>query len=201
MKIRALSNPARSVGGILVLSVVLATVPGGSVSSTAAIDSAASNSTASTSGGEVDTAAGSGTHRMLWRWPLDGVRVVVAAYRAPAHEYGAGHRGVDLATTTGAVVRAPAGGSVAFRGTVVDRPLLTIEHAGGMVSTFEPLESTLSPGDAVSAGDEIGRVAIGGHATPATIHLGVRVDGHYINPLLLFGEIPRAVLLPCCLPL
>jgi len=200
MKTRARSTPARSIMGVLVLSVVLATVPGGSVSSTAAIDSAARNSTASTSGGEIHSVAGSGTHRALWRWPLDGARGVVSAYRAPAHEYGAGHRGVDLATTTGAAVRAPAEGTVAFRGTVVDRRLLTIEHAGGLVSTLEPLESTLSPGDPVSAGDEIGRVASGGHATPGTIHLGVRVDGHYINPLVLFGEIPRAVLLPCCAP-
>lgn len=191
MKIRVPSIPVRLFAGSLVLSLMLVTVTGGSVSSTAAGSSAQ----------EIAAPVGSGTHRLLWRWPLDGMRAVVTAYRAPAHEYGAGHRGVDLAAKTDAVVRAPAEGTVAFSGTVVDRPLLTIEHAGGTVSTFEPLESALSPGDAVSAGDEIGRVAAGGHAAPGTIHLGVRVDGHYINPLLLFGETRRAVLLPCCLPL
>lgn len=197
MKTRALTIPARLYAGSLVLSVVLGTMPGGSSPSAGAVTSAAATASAQ----ELYSAVGDGTHRVLWRWPLDGVRVVATAYRAPAHEYGAGHRGVDLATATGSAVRSPAQGTVAFRGTVVDRPLLTIEHAGGIVSTFEPLESTLSPGDAVSAGDEIGRVATGGHAIPGTMHLGVRVDGHYINPLLLFGEIRRAVLLPCCAPL
>jgi hypothetical protein len=87
---------------------------------------------------------------------------------------------------------------VAFRGTVVDRPLLTIEHPGGFVSTFEPLLSALSPGDPVSAGDPVGIVDHGGHAAVGTVHVGVRLDGAYLNPLLLFGPVPRAVLLPCC---
>lgn len=133
-----------------------------------------------------------------WRWPVDATREVVEPFRAPAHEYGAGHRGIDLGVGPGAEVRAPAAGVVAFRGVVVDRPLLTIEHAGGLVTTFEPLESTLEPGDAVAAGDVIGSVTAGGHAPAGTLHLGVRLDGAYINPMLLFGPVPRAVLLPCC---
>ena len=142
-----------------------------------------------------------GTEHPRWLWPVDGARVVVEPFRAPAHEYGAGHRGVDLATASGAVARAPAEGVVAFRGVVVDRPLLTIEHAGGLVSTFEPLLSTLMPGDTVSEGDEVGVVGTGGHAAPGSLHLGVRLDGEYINPMLLFADVPRAVLLPCCGPL
>lgn len=133
-----------------------------------------------------------------WSWPLPGAHDVAAPFRAPAHEYGAGHRGADLTSEVGAVVRAPAGGTVAFRGTVVDRPLLTLEHAGALVSTFEPLTSTLQPGERVAAGDQIGIVAVGGHARPGTLHLGVRLAGDYLNPLLLFGEVERAVLLPCC---
>ncbi|WP_245861077.1 murein hydrolase activator EnvC family protein [Microbacterium aurantiacum] len=136
-----------------------------------------------------------------WSWPLEGPRLIVAPYRAPAHEYGAGHRGVDIAASRGAAVRSPADGVVAFRGTVVDRPLLTIDHGGGLVTTFEPLLSTLSPGDAVAEGDVIGVVDAGGHAPSGSLHLGVRLDGEYINPMLLFGEVPRAVLLPCCAPL
>ncbi|PVE95774.1 M23 family metallopeptidase [Microbacterium sp. TPD7012] len=141
-----------------------------------------------------------GADEVRWLWPLDGVRQVVEPYRAPAHAYGAGHRGVDLAAPAGTVVLAPAAGVIAYQGTVVDRPLLTIEHHGGLVSTFEPLQSPLRPGDAVSAGDAIGVVAVGGHATPGTLHLGVRLDGAYINPMILFGDVPRAVLLPCCDP-
>lgn len=133
-----------------------------------------------------------------WLWPVDGGREVMEPFRAPAHAFGAGHRGIDLGVAATGVVRSPADGLVAFVGVVVDRPLLTIEHAGGLVTTFEPLRSPLKPGDRVSAGDEIGHVAVGGHTPPGALHLGVRLDGEYINPMLLFGGVPRAVLLPCC---
>ncbi|ALX66899.1 hypothetical protein AB663_002402 [Microbacterium sp. XT11] len=133
-----------------------------------------------------------------WLWPVDGPRRVAAPYRAPAHRFGAGHRGVDIETPQGGTVRAPADGVVAFRGVVVDRALLTIEHPGGYVTTFEPMESPLSAGDPVAAGDLIGTVSAGGHTAPGRLHLGVRLDGEYINPMLLWGDIPRAVLLPCC---
>jgi len=148
-----------------------------------------------------DLSASAASGGAPWTWPIDGARFVANPYRAPAHEYGAGHRGIDIVSIQNGVVRAPADGVVAFRGTVVDRPLLTIEHADGYVSTFEPMISELSAGDVVSAGDEIGAVASGGHASAGTMHLGVRLDRDYINPMLLFGEVPRAVLLPCCDPL
>lgn len=133
-----------------------------------------------------------------WEWPLQTGRAVDVPYRAPAHEYGAGHRGIDIPAALGVAVYAPADGVVAFRGRVVDRALLTIEHSDGLVTTFEPLLSDLNAGDDVSAGQEIGVVDIGGHASPGSLHLGVRSNGAYINPLLLFGEVPRAILLPCC---
>jgi len=53
----------------------------------------------------------------------------------------------------------------------------------------------------VSAGQEIGAVDVGGHTPSGALHIGVRRDGAYINPLLLFGDIPRSILLPCCAPL
>jgi murein DD-endopeptidase MepM/ murein hydrolase activator NlpD len=133
-----------------------------------------------------------------WIWPTPGTRVVLEPFRAPAHVYGAGHRGIDIEAVIGSVVVAPAPGVVAFRGVVVDRPLLTIEHDGGLITTFEPVDSSLAPGDSVAAGDAIGVVSSGGHTAPGALHLGVRLEGVYINPLLLFGGVPRAVLLPCC---
>ena len=95
-------------------------------------------------------------------------------------------------------MRAPADGIVAFSGTVVDRPLVTIRHDDGLVSTLEPVASALLPGDTVHRGQPVGALASGGHTPPGALHLGVRLDGAYINPLLLYGGAPRAVLLPCC---
>lgn len=133
-----------------------------------------------------------------WRWPVDGGRHVSAAYRAPAHAYGPGHRGMDVTAAVGTAVVAPADGVVAFQGAVVDRPVLTLRHANGLVSTFEPLASSLRAGDTVSRGQEIGRVSTGGHTAPGALHVGVRRDGEYINPMLLFGAVLRTRLLPCC---
>lgn len=133
-----------------------------------------------------------------WSWPIAGPREIVEPFRAPAHDYGPGHRGIDIAAPHGEVARAPADGVVAFRGVVVDRPLITIDHGDGYVSTFEPLGSDLAPGTSVHAGDEIGVVATGGHASAGTLHVGVRLNGVYVNPVPLFGDVPRAILLPCC---
>ncbi|WCM56658.1 murein hydrolase activator EnvC family protein [Microbacterium sp. EF45047] len=133
-----------------------------------------------------------------WTWPVPGPRAVAEPFRAPAHAYGPGHRGMDVRAVTGAAVRSPAAGVVAFRGLVVDRPLLTIDHGAGYVTTLEPVASDLAPGTAVEAGQAVGVLVTGGHADPGTLHVGVRVDGAYINPAPLFGAVPRAVLLPCC---
>lgn len=135
-----------------------------------------------------------------WRWPVDGKRAVVQPFRAPAHDYAPGHRGMDIAIATPddeAPVHAPADGVIAFRGIVVDRPLVTIDHGNGLVTTLEPVTSELAPGSKVTAGDLVGTMSAGGHSVRGTLHVGVRLRGVYINPQLLFGGVPRAILLPC----
>ena len=114
---------------------------------------------------------------------------------APATPYSAGHRGVDLqALWAGAWLPRPPV-SCTSRGCVVDRPVLSIRHPGGVISSYEPVESDLVAGDAVSRGDVIGRV-MAGHCATVCLHLGVRVDGEYVSPMLYLGEVPRSVLLP-----
>lgn len=132
-----------------------------------------------------------------WVWPFTAVRVV-RPYLAPPHDYGAGHRGIDIAGEVGAPVRAPAAGIVAFVGDIAGRGILTIDHGGGLVTTFEPVDSGLAVGAAVSRAEAVATLALGGHAEPASLHFGVRRDGAYINPMLLLHGVPRAVLLPCC---
>ncbi|CAL4859878.1 M23 family metallopeptidase [Microbacterium sp. MM2322] len=131
-----------------------------------------------------------------WRLPVPGASVLVT-FDAPEHDYAAGHRGIDIGPVDGAVL-APADGVVAFAGTVVDRGVVTIDHGDGWVTSVEPVEPTVSAGDLVTAGDRIGQLSHGGHAPAGTLHVGVRRDGEYVNPLLLLGRVPRAILLPCC---
>lgn len=131
-----------------------------------------------------------------WAWPVAAPRRVVAPFLRPAHDYGPGHRGIDLAAD-GAVL-APDDGVVAFVGRVVDRPLITIAHADGLVSTLEPVRSDLTTGTTVRRGEVVGVLDVGGHAPDGTLHLGARSDGEYLDPLILLGGVRRAVLLPCC---
>jgi murein DD-endopeptidase MepM/ murein hydrolase activator NlpD len=118
----------------------------------------------------------------------------VRQYIAPATAYSSGHRGVDLAAGSGTVY-APADGIVHFAGVVVDRPVLSIRHPGGLISSYEPLETTLQKGEAVSRGAPVGTV-IAGHCSPICLHFGVRLDGEYVSPLLYLGGIGPSVLLP-----
>lgn len=131
-----------------------------------------------------------------WQWPVARPHAVVGPFEAPATRYTAGHRGIDIGASAGAPAVAPADGVVSFVGVVVDRPLLSIRHGDGLVSTVEPVTSPLVVGQSVARGSPVGAVASGGHCTTTCLHLGVRLDGEYINPLLLLGEVPPAVLLP-----
>ena len=132
----------------------------------------------------------------VWSWPVAPPFGIVRDYVAPAHTYGPGHRGIDIAVRGGTSVRAPDDGVVAFAGRVVDRGVVTIDHGGGIVSTLEPVEATVVAGKRVARGEVVGMLSVGGHAAPGTLHLGARMDGEYLNPLVLLGAMPRAVLLP-----
>jgi murein DD-endopeptidase MepM/ murein hydrolase activator NlpD len=129
-----------------------------------------------------------------WTWPVDGPHDVVRPFIVPAHEYGPGHRGVDLPAPDG-VLLAPADGVVHFAGVVVDRPVLSIDHGGGVLSSYEPVSTSLSKGDVVTRGQAVGTV-LAGHCSMTCVHLGVRIDGEYVSPMRFLGVIPRAVLLP-----
>lgn len=119
---------------------------------------------------------------------------VVRPYVAPETTYTSGHRGVDLAGG-GPSVAAPADGVVRYSGFVVDRPLLSIEHEGGVLTSYEPVETSLRAGDTVRRGDVIG-TAVPGHCSETCVHFGVRVQGEYRSPLPWLTGMERAVLLP-----
>lgn len=135
-----------------------------------------------------------GSRGGLWEPPLGHPLRIAEAYSLPNGPYRAGHRGVDLPAEPGAAVRAPASGTVSFVGTVVDRPVVSIRVDARTIVSLEPVSSGLREGEAVGRGERIGEVASGGHCGDGCLHLGVRVDGAYVNPLRFLR--PRPVLLP-----
>ncbi|TFC60173.1 M23 family metallopeptidase [Cryobacterium sp. TMT2-15-1] len=134
-----------------------------------------------------------------WHWPLAPPHPVLRGFQAPATLYAPGHRGLDLSAKVGRQVVAPADGIVSFAGVVVDRPVLSIEHADGLVSSIEPVSASVAVGDRVAAGQPVGQVADGGHCAGQCLHLGARLNGGYVSPLLYLVGVPRAVLLPALL--
>lgn len=133
-----------------------------------------------------------------WRWPVEAPPTVSRAFDLDS-PFVAGHRGIDIAAAPGTVVLAPAVGTVTFSGFVVDRPLLSIQHADGSMTSYEPVVSDLEPGDAVSPGQRIGVLSTEHRHTPeGALHLGLRQDGAYRDPEPRFEELrpPTAVLLP-----
>ncbi len=131
----------------------------------------------------------------IWAWPVPAPHTLARPYIAPATPYSAGHRGIDIRSPAGTEVRAPADGVVHFAGVVVDRPVISIRHAGGVLSSFEPVEPFVATGDRVRRGEVIG-VLLPGHCASPCLHLGARVDGEYVNPLLFLGGLDHAVLYP-----
>jgi murein DD-endopeptidase MepM/ murein hydrolase activator NlpD len=147
------------------------------------------------SGGVPDAGVPERAIATRWAWPVPAPHAVARPFVAPATPYGRGHRGIDIRAPAGTLVRAPASGTVHFAGVVVDRPVVSISHPGGVLSSFEPVQPMVAAGDAVRRGDVIGML-LAGHCTASCLHLGARVDGEYVNPLLFLGGVPRAVLLP-----
>ena len=117
-----------------------------------------------------------------WGWPLDGHHVS-GAFDLPDTEYTAGHRGIDLPGSVGEPVRAVAAGRVTFAGPVAGVGVVTVDH-GSERSTYQPVDSDVERGDAVEAGDVLGRLrGAGSHCPTACLHLGRLESDSYLDPL------------------
>ncbi len=129
--------------------------------------------------------------------PVPDARVVALA-RIPLAPWKPGHRGVDMAADVGDEVVAPAEAAIEFVGFVVDRPVITLRHAGGLRTSLEPVETTLKVGDVMAQGAPVGVIASApGHCGPDTcVHWGMRRHADYIDPLTCLPGFGDIVLLP-----
>lgn len=132
-------------------------------------------------------------------WPLSPEPDVVRPFEPPPHPYASGHRGVDLAGRPGQAVLAALPGTVGFAGSIGGKPVVTVLH-GGRRTTYEPVVASVERGQAVTAGEVLGRLAVtDSHCFPAAcLHWGLVVgtgeDEEYADPLSLVGSGPVRLL-------
>ncbi|GHJ58021.1 hypothetical protein NOK12_05400 [Nocardioides sp. OK12] len=132
-------------------------------------------------------------------WPLRPEPEVVETFDAPASPYAAGHRGVDLLGRAGQPVRTALDGEISFAGRVAGRGVVVVSH-GATRTTYEPVAASLAVGEAVVAGDVVGRLQVApSHCVPrACLHWGWIESGaageQYLDPLRLVGHGPVRLL-------
>ncbi len=127
-----------------------------------------------------------------WAWPVAGP--VIRDFDPPEDPYGSGHRGIDVAVPVGTPILAPESGVVSFAGPVGGQLFVTLDHGGGLLSTYSWLSALgVRRGDVVARGTTIGATGLGHAGSPvAHLHLGVRLDGAYVDPLAFLGPAPVA---------
>lgn len=117
--------------------------------------------------------------RLVFRPPVDAP--VTDPFRAPSDRYGPGNRGVEYDTEPGQVVRAAAAGTVSFAGAVAGSLHVTLDHGGGVVSSYSfLLRVSVRVGARVDQGQVVG-------VAGEMLHFGVRVDSSYVDPGAFIG--------------
>jgi murein DD-endopeptidase MepM/ murein hydrolase activator NlpD len=138
---------------------------------------------AATAGPEPSAAQATGT----WNPPMDGELMVTRPFDRLPHPFAAGHRGVDLRGTPWSPVLAAGDGVVVFAGMVAGRPVVSIDHADGLRTTYEPVDPSVGAGSRVRRGAQIGTLLSGHPGCPAAacLHWGLRRGESYLDPLSL----------------
>ncbi|MGI8774426.1 MAG: peptidoglycan DD-metalloendopeptidase family protein [Actinomycetota bacterium] len=133
------------------------------------------------------------------RWlipPVDGV--VERRYQAPEVSWGPGHRGIDYPAAPGTLVRAAGAGIVTFAGPVAGIQAVTVDHGDGLTSTYSSLsEVHVVRGASLEAGTWLGSAGEAHPGAGSGLHLGVKLDGRYVDPELYLGPVDasRAIML------
>ncbi len=115
-------------------------------------------------------------------WPVKG---------GVLRQFSAGeHRGVDISANVGDPVAAAQDGVIYWVGkTPTGEPCISIDHPGGLTSTYLPVKASVQKGQAVKAGEAIGTISSETDKSSGVPHLHFGIfdtasrDGkNYLNP-------------------
>ena len=173
--------PARALTVLLLLGVIV--VPSSATAAPAPAPAPAPHTT-------------TGANAGAWGPPLDGALTVTRPFERLPHPYAAGHRGVDLQGRLGGPVLAAGDGVVVFAGMVAGRPVVSVDHPGGLRTTYEPVDPSVAAGQPVTRGSPIGTLTAGHAGCPvhACLHWGLRRGETYLDPMALLRPTPVRLL-------
>lgn len=131
-----------------------------------------------------------------WGWPLVGRPQIVKGFDLPSQRWLPGHRGIDLAGVVGEPVLAVDAGVVTFSGQIAGVGVISVTHANGLRSTYQPVSERSSKGSRVGRGDLVGTLDLGGHCVlRACLHLGaIRGKDAYVDPTPLLLDLELSLL-------
>lgn len=114
--------------------------------------------------------------------PVEGPRL---AGFAPTGRF-AGHWGVDWAVPEGTEIRSAGPGAVTFAGSVAGNQTVTVDHGGGLRTSYSYLAGLMvKRGDHVTGSTILG--TSGAAHGSAALHFSVRVGDTYLDPLSVVG--------------
>jgi murein DD-endopeptidase MepM/ murein hydrolase activator NlpD len=143
----------------------------------------------------VMSASSARAHYLRVPWPQPPAQVT-RGFDAPAPDWQRGHRGVDLAGEPGQPVYVAGPGTVVYAGMLAGRPVVSVEHDGGLRTSYEPVQATVRAGQRVGATSALGRLVAGhpGCPAPACLHWGAMwgpaQHARYVDPLGLLADTP-----------
>jgi hypothetical protein len=122
-------------------------------------------------------------------WLIPPVDAPISArFEEPSSDYGPGHRGIDYAAPTGSKVRAAGDGTVTFAGAVAGVDAVTVDHGGGLESTYSDLGRVIvTEGASVGQGSWLGTVGTAHGSDEPGLHFGVKLRDRYIDPAAYLG--------------
>lgn len=122
-------------------------------------------------------------------WPLSGYTYISSYFNYRDNPFGGSstefHNGIDIPAPTGTPIMAVSGGQVAWSYYSSSAGnWIGIDHGNGTYSIYMHMSSRLvSEGDYVTTGQTIGLVGSTGRSTGPHLHLSIRLNGSYVDPL------------------